>query len=144
MFPHTQTNCGCSGHRPSLHGQKEEVSHCKHHCTQLPCGLSSCNISTHKTENSLSQSHQSVPGALPQSPGHLRLMDAAVVENKIHRGKFLPRLLGFQVELHHPLITCKRPRQKKTSERTQCMAQHSVQGLWWAGGSWASPFSPVN
>lgn len=33
-------------------------------------------------------------------------MDTAVVEDKIHAGKLLPRLLGFQIELHHPLVTC--------------------------------------
>lgn len=67
MFPHTQTNCGCFGHRPSLHRQEEEASHCKHHCTQLPSALSSCNISTHKTENSLSQSH-TIPPICSWSP----------------------------------------------------------------------------
>lgn len=136
MFPRTQTNCECSGHHPSLHRQKEEVSHCKHPCTQLPSPLATSAPTKLRTpSSSLTPSHQSVPGALPQSPGHLRLMDAAVVENKIHGGKFLPRLLGFQVELHHSFVPCKRPRQKKTSERTKCMAQHSAQGLWWAGGS---------
>ncbi len=33
-------------------------------------------------------------------------MDTAIVEDKIHAGKLLPRLLGFQIELHHPLVTC--------------------------------------
>lgn len=32
-------------------------------------------------------------------------MDTAVVEDKIHAGKLLPSLLGFQIELHHPLVT---------------------------------------
>lgn len=85
--------------------------------------LSSCSISSHKAEiflsPSLTQSHQSVPRPCSQSQGHLRLMDAAVVENEIHRGKLLPRLLGFQVELHHSLVPWERRRQKKASERTR-------------------------
>lgn len=39
---------------------------------------------------------------------NLRLVDAAVVEDKVDAGKFLACLLGFQIELHHPLITCNR------------------------------------
>lgn len=37
---------------------------------------------------------------------NLRLMDTAVVEDKVDTGKLLARLLGLQIELHHPLVTC--------------------------------------
>lgn len=36
---------------------------------------------------------------------YLRVVDAAVVEDEIHAGKLLARLLGFQVKLHHALVT---------------------------------------
>jgi len=46
-------------------------------------------------------------------------MDAAVIEDEIHRGELLPGLLRFQVEFHHPLIPWERARQRKASETTQ-------------------------
>lgn len=73
-------------------------------------------------------SDPSAPRAHSRSPGHLRLMDAAVVEHEIHRGKLLPRLLGFQVELHHSLVPWERARQRRASERTRRTARRSAQG----------------
>lgn len=65
---------------------------------------------------------------------HSRLVDAAVVENEVHRRKLLARLLRLQVELDHPLVSCNSgtgsvtrapgqpnpggPRRKKASPRT--------------------------
>lgn len=37
---------------------------------------------------------------------HLRLMDAAVVEDKVDTGKLFARLFGLEEELYHPLVTC--------------------------------------
>lgn len=52
---------------------------------------------------------------------NLRLVDAAVVEDKVDAGKLLSRLLGFQVKLHHPFVTCRTQTQnhekKKIPER---------------------------
>lgn len=44
----------------------------------------------------------------PETVTHwnLRLVDAAVVEDKVDAGKLFARLLGFQVELHHSFVTC--------------------------------------
>lgn len=104
-FPHAQTNCGCSGHHPNSQGQKKEVSHYKQQYTQLPFPLAtSAPTKLRSLSPSLTLPHRSLPRALLGSSGHLRLMDTAVVENKIHRGKLLSRLLRFQVELHHSLV----------------------------------------
>lgn len=37
---------------------------------------------------------------------NLRLVDAAIVEDKVDAGKLLACFLGFQIELHHTLVTC--------------------------------------
>jgi hypothetical protein len=42
-----------------------------------------------------------------QVPGHSRLVNSAVVEHKVHGRELLPRLLGLQVQLHHPLVSYK-------------------------------------
>lgn len=40
-------------------------------------------------------------------------MDTAVVEDKVHAGKLLPRLLGLEVEFDHSLITCTNDTEKE-------------------------------
>lgn len=40
-------------------------------------------------------------------PGHSRLVDAAVVEDEVHGCKLLACLLGLQVKLDHPLVSCR-------------------------------------
>lgn len=39
--------------------------------------------------------------------GNLRLVDAAVVEDKVDAGEPFARLLRFQIKLHHTFVTCK-------------------------------------
>lgn len=38
---------------------------------------------------------------------NLRLVDAAVVEDQVHAGKLLPRLLRLQIQLYDALVTYK-------------------------------------
>lgn len=38
---------------------------------------------------------------------NLRLVDAAVVEDKVHAGKLLPRLLWLEIQLYNTLVTCR-------------------------------------
>lgn len=45
--------------------------------------------------------------------GNLRLVDAAVVEDKVDTGEPFARLLRFQIKLHHTFVTCI----KKTKNR---------------------------
>lgn len=65
--------------------------------------------------------------ARKQTDGNLRLVDAAVVEDKIHAGELFSRLLGFEVELHHPFVTCPTQTQIHTEK---CKKKHgtSLQG----------------
>lgn len=57
--------------------------------------------------------------------GHSRLVDAAVVEDKVHRRELLPCLLGLQVEFHHPLVSCR----SSTAESPGPLAQDPRTGL---------------
>lgn len=59
----------------------------------------------------MTPTNRSTPACLQTSgtgigTGNLRLVDAAVVEDKVDAGELFSRLLGFQVELHHPFVTC--------------------------------------
>lgn len=43
---------------------------------------------------------------------NLRLVDAAVVKDKVDAGKLFAGLLGFQIELHNTFVTCTKQKHK--------------------------------
>lgn len=79
--------------------RKGRSPHSIDHCFPPVCILQGISNST-----SCTLGNKLLP--LKQNKKNLRLVDAAVVEDKVNAGKLLPRLFRLQIQLYNASVTC--------------------------------------